>query len=191
MGTSERVREALARIRREDFLPSEQHRFATQDRALPIGHGQTNSQPTTVRNLLTLLEVEPGHRVLDVGSGSGWTSALLGTLVGPSGEVHGVELVPELVAWSRENLPAYPMPWVTIREAGPGVLGLPDLAPFDRILVSADADFLPESLVEQLGEDGLMVLPVASRMTTVRRTPKGRDVAHHGAYAFVPLVEPS
>lgn len=185
------VRKAFDTIRREDFLPGEQRGFAGQDRAVQIGYGQTNSQPTTVSNMLDLLEVEPGQRVLDVGCGSGWTTALLGVLVGPSGEVRGVELVPELVTWGQENLASYPMRWTSISQASTETLGLPDQAPFDRILVSAEAPSVPDELVSQLAGGGVMVIPVAGRMTVVRRTDTEPSVVRHGHYSFVPLIEPN
>lgn len=191
MSPKERVRKAFDMIRREDFLPRDQHRHAHEDRALHIGYRQTNSQPTTVSNMLMLLEVEPGDRVLDVGSGSGWTTALLGVLVGPTGEVHGVECVPELVTWGRENLAKYAMPWTSITQASAHVLGLPDQAPFDRILVSAEASRLPDELVGQLAVGGVMVVPVAGHMTVVRRTTGEPTVVQHGLYSFVPLIEPA
>lgn len=190
MSSDERVRKAFDLIRREDFLPRDQRRHAGEDRALHIGYRQTNSQPTTVSNMLTLLEVEPGDRVLDVGCGSGWTTALLGALVGPAGEVHAVEIVPELVTWGRENLATYPMPWTSISQASAHVLGLPDQAPFDRILVSAQASRLPDELVAQLTIGGVMVVPVAGAMTVVRRTAGEPTVVQHGLYSFVPLIEP-
>src|SRR5688572_33158348 len=99
-----RVDEAFAAVPRRDFLPARQHPFAGLDQALDIGYGVTNSQPTTVRNMLELLDAQPGDRVLDVGSGSGWTTALLAHLVGPTGSVVGVERIPELVEASRANL---------------------------------------------------------------------------------------
>lgn len=179
---------AFAAVRRTDFLPAEQRAYADQDRALPIGHGQTNSQPTTVAHLLSLLDAGEGHRVLDVGSGSGWTTALLGHLVGPTGTVHGVELVPELVESSRGNLAGYEMAWVSVEQARPGVLGLPDRSPFDRILVSAETDSLPQDLVRQLGGHGRMVIPVGGQLLVGWRDEDGelrqRRVGH---YSFVPL----
>jgi len=190
MSAQDRVAKAFDTIRREDFLPDDQRGSAGQDRAVRIGFGQTNSQPTTVSNMLHLLHVEPGQRVLDVGCGSGWTTALLGVLVGPSGEVRGVELVPELVAWGRQNLEAYPMHWVGVSQASTETLGLPAYAPFDRILVSAEASSVPDALVDQLTVDGVMVIPVAGRMVVVRRKDSGRTVERHGHYAFVPLIEP-
>src|SRR3954471_16869751 len=98
------VEEALAATPRVAFLPDDQQRFAGDDRALPIGWGETNSQPTTVRAMLALLDVRPGQCVLAVGCGSGRTTALLARLVGPTGEVIGVEIVPELVEFGRAHL---------------------------------------------------------------------------------------
>lgn len=189
-GRQERVRKAFDAVRREDFLPPDQRGFAGENRALGIGHRQTNSQPSTVADMLELLVVEPGHRVLDVGCGSGWTTALLAALVGPDGTVRGVELVPELVEQGRQNLSHYPMPWASISQARHDVLGLPSEAPFDRILVSAEAERLPHSLVEQLTVGGVMVVPVAGRMTEVRRTEGEPVVVRHGYYSFVPLIAP-
>ncbi|HSE70912.1 MAG TPA: methyltransferase domain-containing protein [Nocardioidaceae bacterium] len=190
-GGRTRVDDAFAAVRRADFLPPKQRAFAGEDRALLIGYGQTNSQPSTVRAMLELLDVHPGDRVLDVGSGSGWTTALLAALVGTEGSVLGVERVPELVAAGRAALAGYDLPWAEIRQASPDELGVPAEAPFDRILVSAEATRLPGALVEQLAVGGVMVVPVAGVMTEVRRTDTGPAVVPHGAYTFVPLVEPS
>jgi protein-L-isoaspartate(D-aspartate) O-methyltransferase len=140
--------------------------------------------------MLVLLDVQPGQKVLDVGSGSGWTTALLGELVGPTGSVHGVEIVSELVEWGATNLKAYAMPWTSIAQADRWVLGLPDEAPFDRILVSAEATRIPSSLVDQLVVGGVLVVPVNGRMTVVRRTETDPLVTREGHYAFVPLIEP-
>lgn len=139
--------------------------------------------------MLELLDVQPGQRVLDVGSGSGWTTALLGRLVGPTGEVVGVELVPELVDVGRRNLGAFDMGWTSIEQSAPGVYGAPERGPYDRILVSAGAGELPSALVEQLRPGGLMVIPVRSRMLTVRARVEGPPEVHeHGRYSFVPLL---
>lgn len=177
------VEQAMARHPRTRFLPADQEQHAAENRALPIGFGQTNSQPSTVADMLRLLDVQPGHKVLDVGSGSGWTSALLGELVGEEGEVHGVELVPELVEFSREAL-GDRQPWVSVSQATSGQLGLPERAPYDRILVSAEAAEMPEGLLAQLAEDGLMVVPVAQQLLRVTR----EETTGHGGYMFVPLV---
>jgi protein-L-isoaspartate(D-aspartate) O-methyltransferase len=104
--------------------------------------------------------------------------------------VYGVELVPELVELGRANLAGLGIPQATIQPAEPGILGLPDSAPYDRILVSADARRMPASLVDQLAEEGVMVVPVNGRMARVeRRREKGTRTTWHGHYRFVPLVE--
>jgi protein-L-isoaspartate(D-aspartate) O-methyltransferase len=185
-----RLHSAFDEVDRRDFLPASQRGFADEDTALRIGHGQTNSQPRTVWAMLDLLDVEAGNRVLDVGCGSGWTTALLGKLVGPRGTVTGVEIVPELVSWGRLNLASYDMTWTTIEQAEPDTLGLPQRAPFDRVLVSAEATTLPESLVSQLGPDGVLVVPVSGVMTVVRLSHGERRVSRAGHYSFVPLREP-
>ncbi len=181
------VAAAFAAQPRTGFLPPEVRDQADYDGPLPIGHGQTNSQPRTVANMLRLLEVAPGMRVLDVGAGSGWSTALLAHLVGPQGEVRGVELVPELARWGAGNLAATKQPWASIVVATPGVLGLPAQAPFDRILVSAEPDTLPQSLVDQLRDGGVMVIPVAGEMLRVVRRGAETEITRHGGYRFVPL----
>lgn len=170
---------------RAAFLRADSRERAAYDGPLGIGCGQTNSQPRTVEDMLRLLDVRPGHSVLDVGSGSGWTTALLAHLVGHSGQVRGVEIEGELVAFGRANLAAFDRPWAEIHQARPGVLGDPDHAPYDRILVSAEARELPQELVDQLADDGVMVVPVSGWMLRVAN-PDGL-VTEHGAYRFVPL----
>ncbi|PTM85629.1 protein-L-isoaspartate O-methyltransferase family protein [Dietzia psychralcaliphila] len=184
MPTAE-VRRAMRVQERRRFLPTEVADDHRHDAPLPIGFGQTNSQPSTVADMMTLLEPFPGMRVLDVGSGSGWTAAILGELGGPESAVFAVELVPELVERSRA---AITQPWVRVHRARPGVLGLPEFAPFDRILVSAMADALPSELVDQLGADGLMVAPWRDVMHRVRLTRGEPEVTDHGGYRFVPLL---
>ena len=186
-----RVRAAMAAQPRERFLPASERRRASYDGPLDIGHGQTNSQPRTVSSMLELLDVRPGHRVLDVGAGSGWTTALLAQLVGPTGSVLGLERVPDLVVTGGANVEAAGMPWARVRTAVAGVLGAPDEGPFDRILVSAMATRLPLELVAQLEGHGILVVPVGGRMVRVVRddtAPDGRRLSEHGHYRFVPLV---
>lgn len=176
------VARAMALTPRDRFLPPAVRRYADEDRALVIGHGSTNSQPSTVKAMLDLLAVRPGDRVLDVGSGSGWTTAILARLVGPEGQVLGVELEEPLVQRSTTALAG--MPNARVRVAVHGVLGSPEDGPFDRILVSAETSTVPQGLIDQLTPDGAMVLPLASRL--VRLTRNGRETAP-GHYQFVPL----
>jgi protein-L-isoaspartate(D-aspartate) O-methyltransferase len=140
--------------------------------------------------MLRLLEVQRGDRILDVGSGSGWTTGLLAELTGPTGEVLGLELEPELVEFGRANLAHGEWPWARIEQAQPGMLGDPGRAPYDRILVSAEARELPQTLVDQLTPDGTLVIPVGGLMLRVHRGEDGPVVSRHGGYRFVPLILP-
>lgn len=184
---SDPVDDAFAAAPREWFLPLAARDRAHVDGPILIGHGQTNSQPRTVRDMLLLLEVAPGHRVLDVGSGSGWTTALLAELVGRTGSVRGVELEPDLAAWGTGNLARGSWPWASITTAQPGLVGDPSHGPYDRILVSADAQQIPPDLLDQLADDARMVLPVRGTMTLVVRRDGVDRVTEHGSYRFVPL----
>ena len=181
------VDDAMDAVSRAEFLPDNARSQAAYDGPIQIGHGQTNSQPRTVEAMLRLLEVEPGHHVLDVGAGSGWTTALLAHLTGFSGSVVGVELLPDIADWGSANLARTSYDWASIRPATQGVLGVPEEAPYDRILVSADAATMPQPLIDQLADDGRMVLPVRSTMLLVVRRGEEVVVSQHGSYRFVPL----
>lgn len=185
--SSKRVRDAFLAVDRAAFVPAGLRAEAYGNYPLPIGADQTISQPLTVALMLEELSVGPGMRVLDVGSGSGWSTALLAHLVGSDGEVFAVERVPELVALGRENLSSFGVE-VSVVDAG-GVLGVPSKAPFDRVLVSAAADEVPAALVNQLVVGGLMVLPVRDSLVTVRREEEGYSVVgRREGFRFVPLV---
>lgn len=183
----DRIESAFAETPRAAFLHHRDRRRAGADQPIPIGHGQTNSQPRTVAAMLRLLAVGPGHRVLDVGAGSGWSTALLAHLVGPTGRVIGVELVPALARTGAANVAATGRDWAGVRPASAGVLGAPQDAPFDRILVSAEATAMPAELVDQLGPEGRMVLPIRGTMHLVVRDQTGLHDSTHGSYRFVPL----
>jgi len=184
--TAAAVRAAMAATPRAPFLPQVVRHLAGIDRPVGIGWDATNSQPSTVARMLELLDVEAGHAALDVGAGSGWTTAILEAL---GAEVLAVELVPELVEVANANLTAHGSR-ARVRQATAHILGLPDEAPFDRILVSADLGRMPDALVAQLADGGRMVAPVAGRMTVVDvRDGRARGREDAGRYAFVPLRE--
>ncbi|MCP2264312.1 protein-L-isoaspartate O-methyltransferase [Promicromonospora thailandica] len=181
---------AMRAVPRREFLPRSQRPFAGQDRPLPIGRGQTSSQPSTVAAMLRLLRVPLGARVLDVGSGSGWSTALLAFLTGPHGHVLGVERDERLAAWGAANVERTSMTWARVVQAEPGVLGMPRENGWDRILVSASAPALPRALVAQIGYGGRMVIPVRTSLLLIERLPDGRTRAtDHGGYRFVPLIQ--
>lgn len=182
------VDDALHHVHRRDFLLEDVKERAELDAPLPIGYGQTNSQPYTVRLMLEWLEVEEGQKVLDIGSGSGWTSALLAHLVGDKGSVYAIETIPQLVEFGRKNCEKLGIKNVKFFEAGEE-LGLPKYAPYDRILVSASAGQFPEELLDQLAAPGKLVIPVGETIYEVEKDSSGNITTdEHPGYVFVPLV---
>lgn len=138
--------------------------------------------------MLQWLDAQPGHKVLDVGSGSGWSTALLSYIVGPKGQVYAVELVPELVELGRQNAERAGVKNASFHQAGE-TYGLPEDAPFDRILVSAAADKTPKELVEQLKPDGRLVIPVHNSIYETYKNQKGEiNSLEHPGFVFVPLI---
>jgi len=153
---SPRVTAALARVRREAFVPSHSTGAAYANRPLPIGHGQTISQPFVVALMTELLDLEPEDRVLEVGTGSGYQAAVLAELVGT---VFSVEVIPELARRAAAALCAEGYINVALC-TGDGGLGWPEEAPFDAIIVTAAAADIPPALIQQLCPGGRMVIPV-------------------------------
>ncbi|MGB8213373.1 MAG: protein-L-isoaspartate(D-aspartate) O-methyltransferase [Anaerolineales bacterium] len=154
-----RVLAALGRVPRHCFIPPENLAWAYADGPLPIGYGQTISQPYIVALMSELLEVEPGERVLEVGSGCGYQAAVLGEL---AAEVHTVEVIPELACQAEKNLTDLGYTSIHVHTCD-GSLGWPGAAPYRRILVAAAAPEVPPALPDQLAEGGQLVIPVGDR----------------------------
>ena len=183
------VAQAFQEVRRWNFIPKQLRPLAQLDMPISIGYGQTNSQPTTVRLMLEWLDAKPGQKVLDLGSGSGWTAALLANIVSKSGTVYAVEKIPELVEYGRRNCYAQNIFNAEFFEAG-DEYGLSQHAPFDRILVSANAEEFPYELMSQLKVGGKIVVPVRGVIYEVTKHAKGKTVTkEHPGFVFVPLVK--
>lgn len=188
------ILEAIERVPRELFVPPESRGQAYVNAPLPIGEGQTVSQPYTVAVMLELAGVEPGKKVLEVGSGSGYAAAVIAEAIGDQRKVIGLEVRGSLAEGARKHLAAAGYGDVRILIAD-GRLGYEDEAPYDAIIVSAEAQEVPETLRNQLAEGGNLVVPVregfAAVMKRVRLTKGEYEESDHGAFSFVPLVGPS
>lgn len=184
---SSNITEAFENIDRVDFVLDPTAPDVYGDYPLPIGYGQTISQPTTVAMMLEMLEPKRGQKILDIGTGSGWTTALLGFIVGDEGSVTGVERISELMEYGNRNLQKYKFKNVKIIQAeyALGIVG----EKFDRILVSAAADEFPSELTEQLKIGGKLVIPVQNSIYEVTKNEEGKleGVEHYG-FTFVPLI---
>jgi protein-L-isoaspartate(D-aspartate) O-methyltransferase len=184
----EAVLAAMERVPRELFVPESERGRAYDDAALPLGHGQTISQPYMVARIAEALAIRPGDLVLDVGTGSGYQAAVLAEL---GADVVTIERILELAERARESLVAAGYDRVEV-VVGDGTLGVPERAPFDAIAVAAAAPGLPETLYEQLRPRGRLVVPVggprAQRLEVIVRSPEGPAVVHSVPCRFVPLL---
>jgi protein-L-isoaspartate(D-aspartate) O-methyltransferase len=184
----ERVLEAMARVPRELFLPADVRPRAYEDAALPIGEGQTMSQPYMVARICEALALTGREHVLDVGTGSGYQAAVIGEI---AAEVDTIERVPVLAERARAALHEAGYGRVRVH-VGDGTRGLPERAPFDAIAVAAAAPDVPPLLYEQLKPRGRLVVPVGrrrvQRLQVVVRSPEGPAVVRSVPCRFVPLV---
>lgn len=190
---SKEVIEAFLKIPREEFVPRHLRRLAYADTPLPIGYGQTISAPHMVAIMTEALAPKRGHRVLEVGTGSGYQAAILAEIVGDEGHVWTIERIPALAEFARENLRRTSYARRVTVIVGDGSKGYPGAMPYDRIIVTAAAPDVPEPLIEQLAPGGRLIIPVGNsfiqRLLIMDKCPNGSVAKKWGTYCvFVPLV---
>ncbi len=184
-----RVISAMRAVPRHLFVPADSRASAYEDRPIPIGHGQTISQPYIVAFMTESLELRGGERVLEIGTGSGYQTAVLAEICA---SVFSIERVPELAARARQVLEDLGYGNVSLR-TGDGSSGWPEQAPFDRILVTAAAPSVPPALRDQMADNAVLVLPVGDRrgmqeLVVARRVGSTLSVQHSIGCRFVPLI---
>jgi len=181
---------AFRKINRVDFVSEELKSEAVANIPLPIGYGQTISQPLTVAFMLELLEPKKGNKILDIGSGSGWQSSLLAFIVGEKGRVFAIERIPELSEFGKENSQKYNFENLEFI-VGDGLKGYEKEAPYDRIIVAASAfGRIPKELKKQLKINGRLVVPVENSIwLVVKKAEDKYEEKEFPGFVFVPLIE--
>ncbi len=194
---TEAIINAFSKVRRVDFVRPEDKEYVEVNAPLSIGYGQTISQPLTVAFMIELLEPKPGEKILDVGSGSGWTVALLAEIVGLKGKVYGIEKIRHLKDFAVKNIDQYNYINQGIVQifCSDGYQGLPDFAPFDKIIVAAAAEAVPEKLLVQLKIGGKIVIPIGKQyesqdIVAIDKISQNEfKEKRYPGFIFVPLVK--
>ncbi len=188
---SKQVEEALRKIPRHSFIPESIRHLAYRDTPLFIGYNQTISQPSTVVAMTEALDVKKDQKILEIGTGSGWQSAILSYLVGEKGFVYTIEVIKELAEFAKGNLQKMRVRNVEVFIKD-GSLGLKEKEPFDRIIVTAACPDIPKPLIEQLKFDGIMVIPVGDvylqEMYVIKKLKNKIEKKSIGNFMFVPLI---
>ena len=186
------IRNALLKIDRIDFVNPDHKEYAYEDRALVLMESQTISQPYTVVFMLELLQTKKGDKVLDIGSGSGWTTALLSEIVGEKGYVHAMERIAALKEFGENNFLKTGNKNASFI-LGNGADGLPDHAPFDKILVSASTKRMPKKVFKQLKQGGTMIIPFSEPYNSIKSITKINDDEYEEkvfpGFVFVPFID--
>lgn len=190
---TEKVKEAMLKVPREEFMPAENSSYAYLDRPFSIGNGQTISAPHMVAIIAEKLELTDGMNILEIGTGLGYNAAVVAEVVGKKGHVYTIERIPSLVKKSRENLKKTGYSdRVTVIE-GDGTIGYPNKAPYDRIYGTASAPKIPEPLKEQLKTGGKLIIPMGSDyyqelVSVMRITDDEYQTRNLGGVVFVPMI---
>ena len=187
-GIGGKIIKAVEKIDRKNFVPEENLKEAYEDHPLPIGHGQTISQPYTVAFMLEELELKKGDKVLEIGTGSGWNAALLSYIVGKEGKVYSIEIVKELAEQAKEKLKDYENVEVFHVD---GSQGLPEYAPYDKIILTAAPKEMTEEWKKELRDGGILLAPVGEyfqKLVKIRKRGSEFIYENKGDFVFVPLV---
>ena len=191
LGLNESELKAFKDVDREDFVPQDIKDRAYEDIPLPILRGKTISQPTTVMLMTHALELKEGEKVFEIGTGSGYQSAIIAKIVGPKGNVVSTEVIPELVSFAKQNLAKAGINNVEVYEDD-GSKGMKEKAPFDKIIITAACKEFPKPLLEQLKPEGIIVGPIGDayeqEMVRGRKDKKGKlELEFLGQFLFSPL----
>ena len=188
--TNSRVESTIRKIPRHNFVPESLKNQAYENTPIPIIEKQTISQPSVVSRMTEWLDLKEGQKVLEIGSGSGWQSAILANLVG-HGKIFTIERHAKLASFARKNLERLEIKNVTIIH-GDGNLGLPEESPFDRIIITAACKKIPDTLMHQLALGGLLIAPVGENIQSLvllRKTSEGfEEIKNQKGYVFVPFL---
>ena len=187
-GIREEILKAIEKIDREDFVLERNLDEAYEDHPLSIGYGQTISQPYTVAFMLQELELKKGDKVLEIGTGSGWNAVLISDIIGKKGKIYTVEIVDELAEKAKEKLKNYKNIIVLNRDAS---YGLPEYAPYNKIILTAAPSKIAEEFKEQLTDNGILLAPVGEytqKLIKLTRNKNKFTEIERGDFIFVPLV---
>lgn len=185
---SKNIKDAFLKVDRVDFVPEDMKDQAYIDQALPIGEGQTISQPMVVAFMLELLQPKKGDKIMDVGAGSGWQTALLAEIVGDKGQINAIEVIPQLLRQAKKNLRKYGFKNIKFfRQNARG--SLPEKAPFDGIIAGASGEEVPSTWKEQLKINGRIVAPIGTSVFLYTKKTANRFVIQeYSGFIFVPLI---